>query len=211
MIAARLAADARRDTLAIPSAAQLASPFACRLLARVLRRERPRRVLEVGAGYGTLTAILAAVCPQAEIVSIEDDPDCRIALQRRLAWAPHWLVQSSDDWTNALRHVDVLVVDGGDRRPDYYASLRSHALVIVEGGRREQRALMERCLLAWQRPFCAMPRKPLDRSKGVWLYRLDPTAWERLGYAIVRGLEGALDAVVGAFGHPIGKRRAIRI
>ena len=195
--------SARDESARIPGAAQLASPFACRLIARTVHRERPRRILEVGAGYGTLTAILAAVAPQATLVSVEDDIYCRLALTWRMAWAPHWRVTTSDDWAPA----DVLVLDGGDRRPEYYAGLSRRALVIVEGGRREQRAVLERCLRAWGRPYCVAPRKPLDRSKGVWLYRLHPTFWERLGYALVRAVEGVLDAVARGLGTPVGKRR----
>ena len=133
---------------------------------------------------------------------LEDDVWCRVALAANtgLEAVPH-----TCPWAD-LGPWDIVVVDGGDDRDDYYADLRSRAIVFFEGGRRGQRAVLE---ATWRgrRAFCRAHWKPADRSKGFWIYQLEPTSGERLWFAAVRARETIHDAVARLVGRPIGKRR----
>jgi 16S rRNA A1518/A1519 N6-dimethyltransferase RsmA/KsgA/DIM1 with predicted DNA glycosylase/AP lyase activity len=59
-------------------AREMASPCAINGVIQAIDRYKPRRILEVGTGIGTLTsAILAAGPPTTEVVSAEDNDYCR--------------------------------------------------------------------------------------------------------------------------------------
>ena len=59
----------------------IATSFAISALRHWLWTHAPRRILEVGAGIGSLSWVLADyltyLCGYAEAVSVEDDPWCR--------------------------------------------------------------------------------------------------------------------------------------
>lgn len=112
-------------------------------------------------------------------------------------------------WSPSPHPIDFLIIDGGDRRGDYYAHLSSRAVVFFEGRRRPQRAVLE-AMWRGSRRFARAEWKPRDRSKGFVVYLFEPTPDERLWFALVRLREWCLDAVAQARGRAVGKsaRRA---
>lgn len=186
-----------------PGAEQIGSAYAAEGLRRWLERARPERVLEVGGGIGCLTAVLVETLGSSRVVTVEDDAWCRAEWGRHLgARAPRLL---GSDEVSTVPRVDFLVVDGGDRRTAYYEALARHAVVFVEGNRRDQRAVLERF---WEgiRPYAWASWKPRDRSKGYWVYQFEPTPCEDVRFALVRARERLRDRWAGWRGRPVGKR-----
>ena len=192
---------------ALPGSEQIASTFAVEGLAFWLTVRDPKRVCDVGAGIGTLTAVIAA-WSQAEIVAVEDDPWClaQARLNLRACWSAHEIL-FYDKLPSSYMSWDFIVLDGPQVRREDWQALEPHGVVFVEGGRRGQRAHLEAELRAMERPFCRAQWKPADRSKGFHVYLLEPTRWERVWFACVRLCEGWRDLRARLRGATVGKRR----
>ena len=136
------------------------------------------------------------------VVAVEEDEWCRIQTLERIGVLPWkdaekpWLIVP---WA-------LVVIDGGIARDDYYANLCHRAIVFFEGNRREQRATLEEM---WRggRSFCKANWRPVDRTKGFWIYVFDPTVTELLWFAAVNIREWLHDLPARWRGRPIGKRR----
>ena len=193
---------------ALPGSEQIASAFAVEGLAFWLTVRDPKRVCDVGAGIGTLTAVIAA-WSQAEIVAVEDDPWClaQARLNLRACWSAHEIL-FYDKIPSGYMSWDFIVLDGPQVRREDWQALEPHGLIFIEGGRRGQRAHLEAELRAMKRPFCRAHYKPADdRSKGYWLYVVEPLLWERALLAGVRLREWGRDLRGRLRGVAMGKRR----
>ncbi len=180
---------------------QIASPLALTVLMAALDRLQPARVLEVGAGIGTMTDILTRV-RGCEVHAIEDDPFCLAELKRSLSRQP----------SPGLGYLHgLIVVDGDQIRPNVALGLLAHrGWMLVEGNRRTWRAGLK----YGYRPFTAVNLRPFDRSKGMWVIAFEPTPRLRLGFALERAWQRVLDFTSHAWslltGAPMyhGKRRS---
>ena len=197
-----------------PGNTQVATRFACEGLAWWLGRCRPLAVLDVGAGYGTLTAV--ASDHALYVTALEDDPHCRRQWSEsmrdwRLSAGCSTMVWTHAEWTECMlplkRQYDAIVVDGGDGRPTYYASVAHRGIIFFEGRRRSQREVCAATLRASGRGYCEAEWKPPDRSKGYVVMQLDPKPIERLWFALVRAREWWRDQCARWRGRPAGKRR----
>lgn len=193
---------------ALPGSREIASEFACTHLAKWLERRRPKVVVELGSGIGTLSAvILEHVSPYASVWGIEPNAWCRQQWRQNLGKAGERVVLCGATVPTTHR-VEFLVLDGGDQRSAYYQNLARRAVIVVEGGRRPQRAVLEAELRRNRRTFCLASWRPWDRSKGLSVYQLDPTRWERAWFLAVRLREWVLDLGPRLAHRPIGKKRA---
>jgi protein-L-isoaspartate O-methyltransferase len=188
---------------------QQASPSAQAGLRRWLQRIRPRRVLEVGAGVGTLTRVILAEAPRAALRFVEDSDLCLSILYRAVAVTEAQRVH--DGGVSEAGPYDFVVIDGGTQTPAYYEALTPRAVVFVEGGRRDQRAALE-SLHRSRRPFAHRQVKPWDRSKGYHVYQFEPSPAERLAAGLVNAGEATLDILARVLNRcgasiAIGKRR----
>src|SRR5262249_37780366 len=95
-----------------PGAMAIASPCALEGPIRTIERYQPRRIPEIGAGIGTMTAAILAAAPSGvEIVTVEDDDYCRAELATTLgpALGRVVLVRATDGVVGTF---DLVVVDG---------------------------------------------------------------------------------------------------
>jgi Predicted O-methyltransferase len=153
-----------------PGSEHIASLDACRGLEQLVRRHRPRRVLEVGSGIGTLTDLLAQTLdPDAVLVSLEDNPYC--LEQRRLNLGPRLGRASLLPDLGALKReiFDLVVVDGGLADASVVPFVAHRGLVFVEGFRGAQRQFLK----ASGRPCACVNIRAMHR--GGSSYGLD--AW----------------------------------
>jgi len=197
-----LAAAVHRRFRQRPGSKHIATESAIAGLVAALYRRRPARVLELGAGIGTLTAAaidaLRAVRGDGgfELVTVEDDPFCIAQLACNLAdrAAAYELVTRLDDLDEA-RRFDFLIVDGGDPAdPRPFHRLAPRATVFIEGDRKPQAALCEAALAG--RRWIGVEARTLRRRRlaegrrvfdgGYRLYQLAPSFGERLRFALLR-------------------------
>ena len=175
------AAQHHADFRAMSGSEQIASPFAITVLRATLERLQPARILEIGAGIGTLTALLARHGQQVHVV--ETDSFCQAQLLR----APFWHRLSPG--LGYLHHL--IVVDGDQVKPNIALGLLARGgWMLVEGNRRNWRAGLK----YGYREFTAVNLRPFDRSKGVWLLAFEPSPALRLGFALERGWQLVLEA-----------------
>lgn len=190
---------------------QIASEFAIHQLQTWLWSHCPRRILEVGAGIGTLSAVISDYLivfgGHSEAVSVEDDPWCRAQWERNLAWWPAKPILF--DKIPPFDFFDFVVLDGDQMPDDGWVCLAAGATVLIEGNRRQQRARLRQYLTNVGRPFCETPSRPQDRSKGIWLIRCEPAWWERVLFFANRIAQWLRDIPARLNGRPIGKRLAL--
>ena len=193
---------------ALPGSDEIATAFAIEGLVKLLRMDRPQRVIELGGGIGTLSQVILDEMPAGSILTVlERNGWCGArwaenVVIKTLAWTPHRLSAWPDkpyDWP--VRPVDLLVVD--DWLPLRYDQvevlLGRRALVFLEGNRPIERCIVREGLRAKGRRVAALNRRPWDRSKGFWLLRAEATRAERLWWG-ARTLAGrALDRMVCPF------------
>lgn len=175
---------------------QIASAFAIGGLHALLDRLAPRRVLEVGSGIGTLTAILTARCERVH--AVEDHAWCTQAMLTNLNAASRVHLGVGLGYLH-----DLIVVDGDQITPATALGLLKHrGWMLVEGNRRTWRAGLK----YGYRPFTAVNLRPFDRSKGVWLLAFEPTPRLRLAFALERAWQGLLTLTSRAWSLLTGAR-----
>ena len=149
-----------------------------RVLAAILRAAELRpeqRVLEIGAGLGTLTAALAGSCRQ--VVAVEVDPPLVVLRRRRFAGDPRVVVVEGDALTLALPPPEAAPAPGERFQvvaniPYAIATPLLRRLLDIGG-------VLDRCLLMVQREVAArLTAAPGGRSYGALTlycrYRAEP-------------------------------------
>lgn len=187
----------------------IASERAIATLIALVQQRRPKRILELGAGIGTLTTTILEAAREAGLsgqpgfrfYTIESHPFCLEQLNNNLKafGGGYRLVQS----INAVPRdclFDLIVVDGGGDLPndlgviDFSSRLAQHGVILLEGGRGFQR----KEILEWygQRPHVVAKVSPARRAIDVGVgvaaakqkpYRLfvfEPSLGERLGLTV---------------------------
>lgn len=202
---------AARPGATVDGVVGIASEHAVAGLIRVIERYRPRRILELGAGIGTLTYTLLATARRTglaeqegfSLLTIENEPFCLEQLPENLAdFAGGYRVAPTTEGLKERGEAfDLLVVDGGGDLgndlgvQDVSGVLRPGAVVLVEGGRMFQRTLLRQ----WygHRPHLTFKSRPLAgtlrseeksdivcENKPYHLLIFEPSLGDRLRYPI---------------------------
>jgi protein-L-isoaspartate O-methyltransferase len=209
MITARGIHDRFKD---LSGSEYIASEDAVAGLIRILRRYKPRRILELGSGIGTLTFAITAVMDEARgrdyrLVMIENNDFCRSQLVVNLAGkiARGTLIRDVDEISGG--EFDLIVVDGGsDTDVGYMTFLSSRGMIFVEGDREPQRTLIEASRPSYVRSLyrsMQMDRSAAHHARstgdgasrwggGYWVYQFQPTWLERVSYSLAHLWNGVL-------------------
>jgi protein-L-isoaspartate O-methyltransferase len=190
----------------------IASADAVAGLIRILRRDQPRRILEVGSGIGTLTFTIISTMDEAgcrgyRLVMVENNDYCRSQLAVNLAekLARGTLVRDVGEIPDG--EFDLIIVDGGAETDGRYLTLLApRGMIFVEGYREPQRALIEASRPSHVRALYRSMQ--IDRSAahharsgngsaigwggGYWVYQFRPTRLERLRYFLAHLWHGVL-------------------
>lgn len=130
-------------------AEHISSPIGIHLLLKMCREEKPKRVLEVGGGIGTLSfAVLKHT--NARIDIFEDHPFCINELKKNLAGYEerYTVLTDYENFTLPSREYDIVIVDGGNRKllGDLIRRTGHIGRILTEGSRGEQQKVMRRAL-----------------------------------------------------------------
>jgi hypothetical protein len=105
-------------------------------LATVVRKHRPKAVLEFGTGIGTITYLLLSVSAELNVVGVEDSPICIEPDE----FKPRLTVVSKNN-VPVDRRFDLIVVDGRlPPRTHKHAFLQDGTICFIEGNRWKQGA-----------------------------------------------------------------------
>ena len=119
---------------------QIATRFALRIISEHLNEHRPKSILEIGAGIGTITELLIRELPTAKIVSYENNAWCLSQLVKNINQKQVQIITSHKSLLQTTES-DFLIID------DYLDEETTFALisrvkpesVFIEGHRRRQR------------------------------------------------------------------------
>lgn len=170
---------------AFPGSDYIASEYAIGQLIAWVRKIRPQRVLEVGAGIGTLTFTLCSLKQEQpfEFISIEWNEFCCEALQNNLAAQQgdyqHIL---SPDALDGVKQFDLVVIDGGEQNARFISNLAPRAVIFIEGFMDKKRNLIEETYASNRSYAFANFRSP-DRKKGIWIFQFEPTLSEKIKFS----------------------------
>ena len=212
-----LATEIHRQFQRRPGSDYIATPFTIAGLLRTMERVRPHRMIEVGAGIGTLTF---AACSALEklhgagkgaftLYVIESNEFCRGELAKNLAQfaGNYTLLRSGAELPSDHAAFDLISIDG--RQLDQIPRLSTRAAIYVEGDMRDRRDMLSTQLA--HRDYCVANYRPLDRGKGYWLFQLDPTLRERVEMGARRAFEAAGHAAVKTARRHVGEHNVERI
>ena len=121
-------------------AQHIATTRAVACLSAVVRRHRPKTVLEFGAGIGTLTyLLLSGRDPPLNVVAFETNPFCLAQLQRNIPeeFKPRLTVIAPGGSVPDI-HFDLIIVDGRLPATQDWAFLQRGTVLFVEGDREYQ-------------------------------------------------------------------------
>ena len=135
-----------------PGAEFIASDFALAHLSCLLNKAKPRSVLEMGAGIGTLTYLLLTHPQRPElIVSVEDNEYCIDQFNRNLPGqmrTGHSLTTDVHTARDKASHFDVVIFDAESQAEEACEFVGPDTIVFVEGSRKHQRAAIQAHLRA---------------------------------------------------------------
>lgn len=172
----------------LPGSQHIASANAVNALRWAVRRWQPQRVLEIGAGIGTLTTTLLGAQPASAIIATEPDSFCRARLIENLG--------VDRDRVRLLEHVDqiptgeefdLIVLDGGEQL-SYEQRLALQGVIFVEGDRAAQRSVMAgtprnvvaACIRSVRRASTGGSTFPGQVWEGgCWIFKFEPTVSDR--------------------------------
>ena len=191
-VIARQAEDVFQRFRVLPGADLMASPCSIEGLFRLIDQQRPKRILEIGAGIGTLTSVIIAAAPAAScIVTIEEVPFCREQLTTNLGSDLDRL-ELRDAAENLPGEYDLLVVDG-HQLINLVPHVARGGIVFVEGDRWEQRG----ALAASKREHCVTHIRSLRLQgpeehgaegeryhSGYWIFRFEPSPSVRVSSGV---------------------------
>jgi protein-L-isoaspartate O-methyltransferase len=167
-----------------PGSDWIAKPQAVSGVMECIAEIRPRAILEVGAGIGTVTcAILSALArtrQDSRFVAIEHDSFCLGALAEHIGQDLSRVDLRPDVADLEPAAFDLIIVDGGTvERGGYVELLAPGGTMIVEGGRQPQRAAMEKA----GRPFIVRQVGSVHWDGGwYWRMKFEPTTGDRLHF-----------------------------
>lgn len=129
----------------------IASPVGIHVLLEIIKTLKPKRILEVGGGIGTLSYTILRFT-DAEVDVFEDQPFCIKELTENLRGFEHRYTLLTDyhHFTLPRDEYDLIIVDGGGHGFVYHLVnlCRRIGGIFVEGGRSEQRKQIRRALRA---------------------------------------------------------------
>ena len=205
---------------ALPGSDEIATAFAIEGLAKLLLWHRPKRIIEVGGGLGTLSQVILDHGAAATSLTVLErnawcgarwDENLAASVQGRCVFRLSAWPDKPYGWPE--RPVDLLVVD--DWLPLRYDQvevlLARRALIFAEGNRVIERCIVREGLRAKGRRVAALNQRPWDRSKGFWILRADATRreWFWWGCRTLAGrlLDGLVCPLLGV--RPSWRRRDV--
>ena len=177
-----------------PGSDWIAKPQAVSGVMECIIEIRPRAILEVGAGIGTVTcAILSALRrtgQDSRFVAIEHDSFCLRALAEHIGQDLSRVDLRPGAADLEPGAFDLIIVDGGTvERGGYVELLAPGGTMIVEGGRQPQRAAMAKA----GRPFIVRPVGSVHWDGGwYWRMKFEPSLKDRLRFMALSVWDGHL-------------------
>jgi predicted O-methyltransferase YrrM len=191
----------------------IASAEAIAGLQSIIGTYRPRSVLEIGSGIGTLTFAIvetyrALGVDDDQFATVENNDFCVRQLRANLARELHRVRMFDDIGGVAGQRFDLIIIDGGAEQDGRFAELlAAGGIIFVEGFRAPQRSLITRLRRSYavanirSMRQTDSARQPAGWGGAYWLFKFEPTLSERLHFARRYLWDGVL----------VTKRRAVKV
>ncbi len=145
-----LAQAVRADFSIKPGAEHIASDFAMAHLSAFVRAIRPKTILEIGAGIGTITQLLLShQARPAHLVSTEDNAYCLAQIGANISPTDqsHKLITDQKELDPEKDHFELVIIDAS-MQEHLYEIIGLGTYCFIEGSRSETREAIGRNLLS---------------------------------------------------------------
>ena len=177
----------------LPGSDYIASEHAIAGLIKWLTRKQPRRLLEVGAGIGTLTfTCLATLHPikarapgyDFQLTSLEGNAFCLSVLPENLSeqWERFELTQNSPVFAAMPILFDFVIIDGGEQDPAFVSKVAPRGIIYIEGFMGKKHELI--AATHRQRPYVGTNFRSRDRKSSYWIYQFEPRLPEIIWFSV---------------------------
>ena len=160
---------------------QIATQFALRIISEHLDSHRPRSVLEIGAGIGTITELLISKLPNARIVSYENNAWCVSQLVKNVNLTTVEIITSHKALLQSGESDFIIIDDYLDKNTTISLINRVKPnSVFIEGHRRRQRLYVIKSYkkMGWKIDFKNY-RKSHDSNKGGCIIAKSENAFDK--------------------------------
>lgn len=192
----------------VPGAGGIASEHAIGGLIKIIKKKKPKKILELGSGMGTLTyAIMASLGNffgkefSYDFYTVENDEFCLGQLKKNL--------EGFEDKCTVINNIsevfskgiqfDLIVVDGGGNLPDDMGPMNIENMVerkgviFIEGSRRYQREMIKKWYAGRNYITVNIPaakdfinwKNERIKNKAYWLLQFEPTLLERINFFLL--------------------------
>lgn len=144
--------------LSMKGSEYIATPVSIQAILDIVQKKKPKRVLEMGAGIGTLSYTILATSKEVEVDLYEDNEFCQTALKNNLEdFSGRFTLIPDYKTLPPHKEYDLFLVDGGNGKSHDGGSLNvvqkfvqqltaKPMVCYVEGNRFSQRTLLRRAL-----------------------------------------------------------------
>jgi precorrin-6B methylase 2 len=170
----KLASEIFREFKAKSESQHIASEFSLRELSRFVARIKPQRILEIGAGIGTITKLLLTHPDRPTLLtSTEAHPVCLTELSKNLQGVKikgYTLLETASQ-LDLMQHYDLVIFDGTLDDEKQYGVLKSGTWCFVDGSRNRTIDALQKKLLKRGMNIVFENRRPDEKKLRLYLAR----------------------------------------
>ncbi len=174
-----------------PGSEYIASAYAIQGLMVLLDRYRPKSVLEIGAGIGTLSFAAMHMLDECrkdtkgpfawKYFAVESDRFCLEELKKNLEpWESRFtIVDHLEESSELVKDFEFIILDGGKKDGKFFEKIPLRATLFIEGDRRPQRELLESVSRGRDYVCFNAVAFRFFKSGGYWVYKFEPMLDDR--------------------------------
>lgn len=192
----------------VPGAGGIASEHAIGGLIKIIKKKRPKKILELGSGMGTLTYTIMASLGNFfgkefsyDFYTVENDEFCLGQLKKNLEGFEdkYTVINNTSEVLSKGTQFNLIVIDGGSNLPSDMGPMNIENMVerkgviFIEGYRRYQREMIKKWYadrnyitvnIRAAKNFINWENERI-KNKAYWLLQFEPTALQRINFFLL--------------------------
>lgn len=192
----------------VPGAVGIASEHAIGGLIKIIKKKRPKKILELGSGIGTLTYTIMASLGnffgkefRYDFYTVENNEFCLGQLKKNLEGfeGKYTVINNTQEALSKGTQFNLIVIDGGSNLPSDMGPMNIENMVerkgviFIEGYRRYQREMIKKWYadrnyitvnIRAKKDFINWKNERI-KNKAYWLLQFEPTLLQRINFFLL--------------------------